>query len=203
MPEMWNGVRPIVSIVGPSGAGKSQLAKETAALLGSEIASRVPTDYFIVPRPVEMAMSDFLRQPLAWDWPMLGNLFRLPLGTVTTTPDLDFTRFVRCAPSGGPPLTVRPVMLVDAMATYPRADLVVRLDASSGTRRQRLEERDSRWGTRVRDRWDQLELTERAALDGRTHLPDLCLDGERPLAENAVRLAAVIRHRLVGENDRR
>ncbi len=200
---MWNGVRLVVSIVGPSGVGKSQLAKETAGLLGSEVANRVPTDYFIVPRPVEMTMNEFLRQPLAWDWPKLDDLIRLPLGTVTTTPDVDFTRFVRCAPSGGLPVTVRPVMLVDAMATYPRADLVVRLDASSRTRRQRVVERDKRWGTRVCDRWFQLELTERAELDGQTRLPDLYLDGERPLVENAVRLAAVIRHRLAGDNDRR
>jgi len=189
-------VRLVVSIAGPSGAGKSQLAKRTVALLGEDVASRVPADYFLVPRPIETPLSDFMRQRPAWDWSLLAGLLALPIGTAATTPDFDFTAFSRRAENGGLPVAVRPVMLVDAMAPYPRPDLLVRLDASVAARRQRLAERDMRWGTTVLDRWEQLELAERTAMSQLTRPPDLFLDGERPLAENAARLAAVIRHYL-------
>ena len=193
----------IVSIIGPSGAGKSQLAKLTAALLGDDVASRVPADYFLVPRPVDMSMSDFLQQPLAWDWSLLDSLLALPLGTAASTPDFDFSTFTRLTENGGLTVAVSPVMLIDAMAPYPRADLRVRRDASVATRRQRLAERDVRWGTTVLDRWETLELAMRTATETQTPLPDLWLDGERPLAENAARLAAVIRHYLTEGNHAR
>lgn len=183
----------IVSIVGPFGAGKSQLAKLTAELLGEDLASRVPADYFLVPRPIDMPMCDFVRLPLAWDWPLLDGVLALTLGSETSTPDIDFTTFTRHAEHGGLPFTIRPVMLVDAMAPHPRPDLLVQLDASVATRRQRLAERDIRWGTAVLDRWEHLEVTERTAMSQRTRPSDLDLDGEHPLADNAARLAGLIR----------
>jgi len=187
----------IVSITGPFGAGKSQLAKLTAAFMGAEVASRVPADYFLAPRPDDQPFAEFLRQPLVWDWPLLDQLLSRPLGTATTTPDFDFATFTRRAEHGGLAVTVRPVMLVDAMPPHPRTDLLVRLDASAEVRRQRLAERDLRWGTAVTDRWQTLAATERA-VSGRQHRsPDMSLDGERPLAENAAHLATLIRQHLI------
>ena len=193
-------MRLVVSIAGPSGAGKSQLARLTAALLGEGVASRVPADYFLVPRPPVMAMDDFMRQPAAWDWPLLERLLALPLGSVATTPDFDFSTFQRVAMDGGLPVTVRTVMVIDAMAPYPRADLIVRVDAPAATRRQRLAERDVRWGTTVLARWEQLELTNRTVTNHQPRLPDHSVDGERPLAENAARLAVLIGDLLAGGN---
>lgn len=87
-------VRPfIVSIVGPSASGKSQLARRTAAVLGDGIASRIPTDYFFTPRPVGQSLPVFLRQPLRYDWTLLAHLLALPIGSVVSTPDADFTGF--------------------------------------------------------------------------------------------------------------
>lgn len=183
----------IVSITGLFGAGKSQLAKLTAAQLGEDVASRVPADYFLVPRPAALPMSDFLRQPLVWDWPLLDTLLGLPIGTEVTTPDIDFTTFTRRAVKGGLSFTIRPVMIVDARAPHPRTDLLVRLDASVATRRQRLAERDLRWGTTVLDNWENLKSAEQTATGRQIRPPDLILDGEGPLADNATRLADLVR----------
>src|SRR5918994_472972 len=69
-----------VSMTGPTAVGKSQLTKLTAALLSDAVASRVPADYFLVPRPDDVPIGDFLRRPIAWDWPLLDRLLAQPLG---------------------------------------------------------------------------------------------------------------------------
>ena len=184
-----------VSVFGPSGAGKSQVARALAVALGEETAARVPADSFLVPRPPGMPMAEYRARPLAWDWALLAERLALPLGTRTTTPDFDFDAFVRRDEIGGLPFTVRPLMIVDAMAPYPDADLTVRLDVPDEVRRERLIDRDRRWGTRVIDRWDQLEATWTAARAA-AGVPALELDGTRPIAESVHRIAEEI-HRLV------
>lgn len=106
----------IVSIVGPSGAGKSQLAKLTQSVLGDDIAARIPTDYFFIPRPAHIPLDAFLKRPLRYDWELLRSLLRQPIGTPEETPDVDFTGFIRISDLGGRPFTVRPAMITDAMA---------------------------------------------------------------------------------------
>lgn len=195
-----NGETFIVSIVGPSASGKSQLARRTAAVLGDGIASRIPTDYFFIPRPAGQSLPVFLRQPLRYDWTLLAHLLGLPIGSVVSTPDADFTGFRRIADSGGRPFTIWPVMIVDAMAAFPAADLLVRLDVPDDVRRARLRERDVRWGSDVSANWTHLEITWRMARDA-MRLPDIALDGERPFKVNIMALAGEIRARLAGQNE--
>lgn len=171
----------VVTICGPAGAGKSMLAKAVAAALGDGIAARVPADYFFVPRDADEPLSCFLSRPLQWDWALLRERLCLPAGSISSTPDADFERFVRRADTGGLPLPIRPVMIVDAMAPFQASDLVVRLDARAAVRRARVVERDVRWGTRVIERWAHLEASWAAYAEV---VPDLELDGERPLPEN-------------------
>lgn len=182
----------IVSIVGPSGAGKSQLARLTQTVLGDDIASRIPTDYFFVSRPPRMPLADFLQQPLRYDWALLRSCLRRPTGTPVETPDADFTGFIRISDVGGRPFTIRPVMITDAMAGCPDADLVVVLDVPAQVRRDRIAARDIRWGSHVLANWEHLETTWKA---GRAELPapDLTLDGTRSLPRNAHALANLIR----------
>lgn len=185
----------VVSIVGPSGAGKSQLARLAQSVLGDNIAARIPTDDFFVPRPAHIPLSDFLRRPLQYDWALLQSVTRQPIGTPVETPDADFAGFIRISDSGGRPFTIRPVMITDAMARFPGADLLVVLDVPAGIRCDRIAARDVRWGTHVLPRWAHLETTWRA---GRAALPapDLTLDGTRPLELNAKALADLIRAHL-------
>lgn len=181
----------VVSICGPSNAGKSQLAKATAATLGEEVASRVPVDYFFVPRGPDESLAAFHARPMRWDWPLLRQRFALPVGTATSTPDADFDAFRRNAEEGGLPFTIRPVMLCDAMAPVPGSDLVVVLEVPREERQRRIVERDARWGTRVADRMTHLDATWRETSVGLR--PDLVLDGTLPLTRLAADLAGVIR----------
>ena len=181
----------VVSIVGPSGAGKSQLAKRAQSVLGDDIVARIPTDYFFVPRPSNMPLTTFLKQPLRYDWELLRSSLREPIGTPVETPDADFAGFSRISDAGGLPFTIRPVMITDAMARFPDADLLVMLDAPGGVRRDRIEARDVRWGTSVLVNWEHLEMTwteSRAGLPA----PDLTLNGSRSLSLNADALARLI-----------
>ncbi|MGC4106785.1 MAG: hypothetical protein QM753_10605 [Thermomicrobiales bacterium] len=185
--------RPLtIAIYAPSGAGKSQLAKQTAALLGEDAACRVAVDNFLVPRPPDMPRAAFDRLPLRYDWDLLAARLALPLGTATSAPDVDFATFFRRADTGGPLFTVRPVMLLDAMEPYPGADARVLLDVPEAVRLDRIADRDIRWGTDVRERTGHLNTTWARVL-GLDVVPDLMLDGERPLEENAALLSAWIR----------
>lgn len=186
-----------VSIVGPSASGKSQLAKRTAAELGEDVACRIPTDYFFVPRPADQSLLDFLRQPLRYDWPLLARHLAAPTGTVRSTPDADFTSFYRLAEGGGRKFVIRQVVIVDAIAAYPGGDLLVRLDVPDAVRRERLRERDIRWGTAVAANWEHLEITWRRARE-EMRSPEIVLDGECSIAVNAGALAEHIRDRVAG-----
>lgn len=188
-----NGRPFVISIVGPSASGKSQLAKCTATELGDPLACRIPTDYFFIPRDAGQPLTDFLRQPLQSDWPLIAQ----PIATAVSTPEADFSDFRRIADSGGRPFTIRPVMIVDAMAAFPHAALLVRLDVADDVRRERLRERDARWGSHVLANWGHLNVTWEAALK-EMHGPDLTLAGERAITANAGVLATEIRARLTG-----
>lgn len=185
----------VVTIVGAAGAGKSTLAKAVANAYGEHAAARVPADYFVLPRMTGESLATFLSRPLAWDWPLLARRLSLPPGSVTSTPDVDFDAFRRRADTGGLPLPIRSVMVIDAMEAYPEADIVVRLDVPADVRRERIASRDARWGTRVQDRWAHLELTWESVTAG---VPDLVLDGTRPLEQNVEAMLSILNVRGIG-----
>jgi uridine kinase len=179
----------VVSICGPSGAGKSQLAKAVCGWLGADHCSRVPTDYFLVPNAG--SISEFIRWPLSYDWDLLGRRLALPTGSQTSTPDFEFESFQRRQELGGRAFSIRPVMITDAIAPYPNANLVIILSAPAEARQKRLAARDIEWNTCVRDRWSHLELTWAKTHAVMGHV-DLDLDGEAPLTANAELVATLI-----------
>lgn len=184
-----------IAIYAPSGSGKSQLAKQTAAMLGEDVASRVAVDNFLIPRPAELPREVFDRLPLRYDWTLLTERLALPIDTKTSAPDVDFEAFLRRAEVGGPAFTVHPVMLLDAMEPFPDADARILLAVPDAIRLERIAERDIRWGSNVRDRTGHLDATwERVNSMG--IVPDLVLDGVLPLDRNARTLAAWIRERV-------
>ncbi len=184
--------RTIVSIAGGGGSGKSQVAKSVVALLGEDIAARVPMDWFLVPRAVPMA--EWLTQPLAWDQDAVRALLAAPVGETRQTPPFDFETFARSEATGQRmTIPIRPVMVLDAMAPWPDADLSVLLDVPAAVRRERIADRDIRWRSRVLDRWEtQMEPTWRG-IAAREHRFDLVLDGERPIAINAAAIVTSLR----------
>jgi hypothetical protein len=170
------------------------MAKALVHELDEVCAARVPADYFFLPGAEEVSPGHFLERPLEWDWALLRERLALPIGTVTSTPDVDFEAFRRRRDDGGLPFTIRPVMICDAMAAYPESDLVILLHVPDEVRQRRIVERDRRWGTGVADRWQHLEMTWQNAFNSLN--PHLVLDGTVPLATTAGQLGQRIRGAL-------
>jgi len=181
----------VVSLYGPSCVGKSQTAKALAACLGGERAARMPTDPFIVPRPAGMSMAVYRSRPLAWDWALVARRLALKLGTATSTPDFDFDAFTRRSDVGGMAFTVRPVMILDAIAPYPDAGLHVLLEAPDEVRRERIVKRDRRWGSHVIDTWGHLQATW-DAVRAAAPPPRLVIDATQPIGLSVARIVAAI-----------
>jgi uridine kinase len=177
--------RMVISICGACGAGKSQLTKTVVTALGEDKCARVPTDYFL--EPVKTCLADYLHSPIHYDWDELERTMAAPLGTIVATPAFDFTTFKRSSAARTLAFVVRPIMIVDATYPYPKSDLTVLLETPTATRKARIAERDKVWGTRVSDRWSQLEAT-RAWLEQLHVTYDLRLAGDGSLKENAERI---------------
>lgn len=183
--------RIILSIWGGSGCGKSTLAKALAVRLGDARASRVPCDYFLKPNPYA-TLAPYALTPLAYDWDLIETCLTGVDGAERSAPSFDFNGFKRVAISGGPGFTLRPVMILDAMLPYPRADVIIRVYLPEDLRRQRIIARDAIWGTRVIDYWQHhqrtLTFAERIALPA-----CLELDGREPVEHNLERILAALR----------
>jgi hypothetical protein len=164
--------------------------------VGEDRCARIPTDYFAqFPSAASADASGLTTGTLTYDWVLLSRVLDQPLGTVVTTPDVDFERFVRRAPEGGLAFVVRPIMLTDAFPPHPSASVRIRLTAPESIRRNRVIERDARWGSRVIERWRHLEATW-DDVAGKSGTPDLDLSGEDPIDANAARIAAIIRRTI-------
>lgn len=168
--------RRIVSLTGPSGNGKSSLAVRLVADLGPAFADRVPTDWYLLSG--ERGQSG--ATGYGWDWERLAADLRGPCGQEVRTPAFDFTAMRRSESGSVKVFVLRPIMIVDAMRPFPGADLTIWLDVPAGARRERLAQRDQRWGTTVLDRWHLLEASHAM---GAPAPADIVLDGRLPLAE--------------------
>lgn len=176
----------IVCLLGPSAAGKSTLAKELERRYPERFA-RVPVDYFFVARPEGMPVAQFLSHPLGYDWDAVDRALSAH-GRRRTTPDCDFERFVRRSDAGGLAISDAPVYVLDGMRPHPRCDFLVMLDLDASVQRQRLAERDIRWGTRVASRTAQLTSTFKAGLAQLPRQPDLRLQATATVDANAQRV---------------
>lgn len=181
--------RRIISLCGPTGSRKSSLAVHLVERLGPEWSSRVPTDWYLLTDDGQHAG----QSGYAWDWPRIMADLAGPDGREIRTPAFDFTTMRRSETGSAKTFTLRPLMIVDVMRPFPGADLVIRLGVPAPIRRERIAERDARWGTSVLDRWTQLEAGEEPAGIVR---PDLTLDGRAPLPESVSLIAGEIGRRF-------
>jgi uridine kinase len=181
--------RRIISLYGPTGSGKSSLAVQLVERLGPDWSTRVPADWYLLTDGDQRAGES----GYAWDWPrLLADLAGLD-GREIQTPAFDFTTMRRSETGSAKTFTLRPLMIVDAMRPFPGADLLIRLDVPAPIRRERLAERDARWGTSVLDRWTRLEAGKEPAGIVRS---DLALDGRAPLRESVSLIAGEIGRRF-------
>lgn len=181
--------RIILSISGGSGCGKSVLAKHLVQRLGAERAARIPTDYYLKPNTYPN-LTAFFQHALQYDWTLLEAALGQADGNHLTTPIYDFIHFERVALEGGLPFVLRPVVVLDSMVPYPKADISILLHCPDDERKRRIVERDQRWKTQVIENWEQHQRTLAGLL---RHNPffDLELDGMDSLAENARKILSL------------
>lgn len=174
--------RMLLSIMGPAASGKSTLAKRLQERR-PDLVARVPVDFFFVPRPDHEPLAEYLDRPFCYDWPALDAALAAD-GTGRSSPDCDFGSLQWRAPTGGMPIATAPVYALDGMRPHPRSDRLVRLRLNAVTQRERLRERDVRWGSKVADRAGHLAATYDAGLCELPRTPDLTLDATAPIEEN-------------------
>ncbi|RPI12792.1 MAG: hypothetical protein EHM58_19660 [Ignavibacteriae bacterium] len=170
----------IVSICGKSGSGKSELAKHLAKHLGSDMALRIPCDYFLKPVNYE-SLEQFMSTPFMWDWKLLKDFISNPVGSVNDIPDYNFNTYSRISETGGIALIIRRYIILDSALPYPESDYKILIESTDKTRIKRLKQRDKNWKSNVLKNWDKLELTAKKL---ETAKFDLTLDGEKPVEEN-------------------
>lgn len=172
--------------MGPSAAGKSTLAKSLQSMHPERFA-RVPVDFFFVPRPAEMTVSQYLAAPFTYDWDAVDRALART-GSGRRTPDCDFEQLTWRSEGGGLPIGVAPVYLLDGMRPHPRCEFLVMLDLDQREQRRRLVERDARWGSRVADRESHLASTFEAGCAELPREPDLHLSATAAVEANAATL---------------
>lgn len=170
----------IVSICGKSGSGKSELAKQLTKHIGSNMALRIPCDYFLKPVSYD-SLEQFNSTPFMWDWKLLKEFISNPVGSVNDIPDYNFNTYSRISETGGLALIIRRYIIIDAVLPYPDSDYKILIESSNNVRFERLKIRDRNWKSNVLKNWNKLELTSKK-LD--TLKVDLKLDGEKPVEEN-------------------
>lgn len=180
----------IISICGYSGSGKSTLAQKLMQVLGSNIASRVPADYYLKSYNDE-PWEEFISTPFKWDWNLLKKELEKPIGTKCETPDFDFHLLRRKSKTGGIPFTINRYMIIDALP-YPGADYLIRLEAPEDLRISRVTARDKKWNYDSTKRWPKMELTGKE-IDKGNYKFDLILSGFEDPEVNAEKIKEMLK----------
>ena len=188
--------RFVVSICGGSGSGKSTLAKCICERIGPDRAVRIPSDYYLRSNPYP-TLAEFIQHPLEYDWALVEQVLNKKDGQVVQVPDYDFIRFQRISLNGSRSFVMRPIVLMDAMIPYVKANLTVFLDAPEDERRRRIAERDQRWKTQVSLNWEQHQRTLEY-VNSLNVVYDMVLDGRQPVEENEEDVITCIRERMRG-----
>ena len=182
--------RFVVSICGGSGCGKSTLAKCVCERIGPDRAVRIPSDFYLRSNPYP-TLAEFMQHPLEYDWELVERILNKKDGQVVQVPDYDFIRFHRISLKGSRSFIMRPIVLMDAMIPYAKANLTVFLDAPEDERRRRIAERDQRWKTQVSLNWEQHQRTLEY-VHSMDVVFDLVLDARQSVGENVEILIACI-----------
>lgn len=173
--------RFIISICGGAGSGKSATAKCLAEELGSDLAVRIPTDYFLKPRLNE-SLNSYFSKPFSYDWDLLNRVMNVSLDKKIHTPDFDFFTFTRKGVTTGREFFARKIVILDSMLPHPSSKFIVKLEVSDDIRKDRIRQRDEVWKSKAIGRWKTHQLTK-LVLD-RFDKIDLLLDGNNDLKDN-------------------
>jgi uridine kinase len=176
----------IISICGAAGSGKSTLAKRLVRNIGSDMASRIPTDYYLKSYNGE-DIEEYMNTPFKYDWALLKPVFEKPIGVMCETPDFDFNKLIRLDRTGGKPFTTRRYMVLDSMLPYPDSNFVFELDTPEDLRLKNVKERDRAQKTNSLRNWKKMEATARE-LESNDHKYDMMLSGFADVDVNAEKI---------------
>jgi hypothetical protein len=125
----------------------------------------------------------------------LVTYFAAPLGATIAITNFDFERFQRRTAAGNKQIVLRRIAVLDAIYSYPEADVQILLHTPEPLRAARVAAGDEEWRTRVADRWAHLELSK-AYLDTLPDRYDAILSGADPVAKNVAAVGALIEQRV-------
>lgn len=183
--------RTVISICGGSGCGKSSLALRLVQVIGPERSCRIPTDFYLRSNPYP-SLAEFFQHPLSYDWDLLEQNLHAGDGALVSNPVYDFVNFQRIAEDGCRPVVLHPIIILDAMRPYPKADLTILVNCPEEERKRRIIERDIRWKTRVIDFWELHQVTL-ADIVSESPQFDLALDGTASLNNNVTKVLSLLR----------
>lgn len=166
------------------------MAKALVQAIGAHRAVRIPMDYYLKPNSYP-TLQEFLLHPLEYDWVLLEETLREADGTPRTTPAFDFVTFQRTATNGGRPFVLRPIVILDSIIPYPKADYSIFLDIPETERLRRVMVRDAVWKTNVAARWTQLQITLEQAKESRACF-DCVLNYLAPLEKFVIEVLGII-----------
>lgn len=185
--------RFIINICGGAGSGKSSTAKCLAEELGSDLAVRIPTDYFLKPRLNE-SLESYFSKPFSYDWDLLNRVINVSLDKKVHTPDFDFFTFTRKGLTTGREFFARKIVILDSMLPHPFSKFIVKLEVSDDIRKDRIRQRDEVWKSKAMGRWKTHQLTK-LVLD-RFDKIDLLLDGSHDLKDNVINIISTLKKKF-------
>lgn len=181
----------IISICGAAGAGKSILAKKLVQLIGMDMASRIPGDYYLKSYNGE-PFDEFMNTPFKYDWDMVKKVIDTPIGLQAETPDFDFNKLIRVDRKGGKPFTIRRYMIIDTMLPYPKSNYIFRITAPEDLRLKRVKERDKAQKLNSARNWKKMERTAEELGAGKFKF-DMVLSGFDEPEVNAEKIKSFLR----------
>lgn len=189
----------IISICGAAGTGKSTLTKKLVTVLGRDMSTRIPTDYYLKSYNGE-PLEEFISTPFRYDWALLKKVFVIPIGVGCETPMFDFNKSIRLDKSGGTPFTTKRYMVLDSMLPYPDSNYVIKLEAPADLRLKRIKERDRAQKTKSARYWDKMEVTAKELESGKYRF-DLKLNGMDEDELNAEKVAEFLNLSFTGRQE--
>ena len=183
-----SGSKLVVSVFGDSGSGKTSLTRALTQKMGEELLCVINADYYLEDRGRKTLPK------LSCDFGLLALHISQPIGTLCHYPEYDFVAFKRISLHGPLTFSLRPIIIVEQMHPYPKADLYIHLDIPMQAAVERVLQRDPpewEWRKLLAEKWREIPSVR--DLDAVKKLTDkLVLDARLPIEENVASLMRYI-----------
>lgn len=173
--------KTVISIFGDSGVGKTALTKGLAEAMGEDRVCVIHADYYLQDKG-EKSLAD-----LSCDFALLESHLSQPIGTLCHYPEYDFVAFRRInLKSAWNKFWLRPLIIVEQMYPYAKADLFIHLDMPWEQAVERVLRRDPphwAWRKLLAEKWKEMaSVRDSDAVKRLSHR--LILDANLPIKDN-------------------